>query len=1039
MGYGYVDGNDEQLLAESWDGTDWSIVPMNAPNGFPSNVLWGVTCLTSSSCIAVGQSSGSGGAQTLVESWDGTSWSIVPSPNPTGTLGNALTDNGLNGVACLSSTSCIAVGSSWGSDESDGSDGQTLIESWDGTSWSVVPSPNIAGAYSSSFDKVACLSATSCIAVGGVQDPPNNPNGYSTLVESWDGTSWSIVPSPNDNSEGNLYDVACVSSTDCTAVGYGYDQEGLVESWDGTSWSIVPSPSDASGLFGISCPSSTACFAVGGFDQAFVETGTDPIVSISSSTSAIFTPGAPNAYTVTTSTPAGQPIPSITEAGTLPSDLTFTDNGNGTASLTGTPGPADAGSYPITITASNGVSPDASQDFTLTVLPIGITTTSLPSGTTGEPYSAGLSVSGGVAPNRWSVSNGTLPNGLSLNPSTGAIKGTPTTIGSSSFTVAVTDSSSPTLSATSELTITIAGTTPTINVTPSANPAVSGPVIYSVSVTGAGPTPTGLVTVSDGHGGTCSVTLVTGAAGCAIAESATNSPYSVIASYSGDSYYLRASGSITETVEPAIANVVLTPSSDPANQGSVTYTVLVTGNSSTPTGSVVVSDGQGGSCSVILSQGLANCAIDESTLSSPFTITATYGGDQNYGTVSTSITDAIGTSTSSGGMATATVGQTTVTGSGEGNVSVSIYPGDPVGPPSFTSSGVYFDVAASQGNSFTSQVIQDCDLNGGNQLLWWNPSDNGGIGAWEPVVGDPGPIYSAGPPACLTATLDANSSPTISQLTGTVIAVGSTSPTPSFTSGYDVEVQAGGKLHFPVSTSGFPSPAIREIGALPKGVTFHDNGNGTGLISGTAPTTEATYPITLAATNSNGTATQSFFLVVGKSPTFLSPASTLLTKGKPSSFVVRTSGSPTPLLTKSGTLPNGLTFTEKGNGTAVLTGSPTTVGTYSITITAVNGIGSGATQHLTLTVGQAPVFTSTTTKTFTHGVKSSFEVVAVGPPSPGKITETGKLPTGLTFTSVSGGTGTLTGKTTSKGTFTLTFKVTNSVGTTSQMFRLVVK
>ena len=362
-------------------------------------------------------------------------------------------------------------------------------------------------------------------------------------------------------------------------------------------------------------------------------------IGITSPDSATFTPGLPHSVAVTTVKPGGEPPPLITEAGALPSDLAFTDNGNGTASIAGTPEPSDAGSYPVTITASNGVSPDATQSFTLTILPIGITTTSLPYGQTGKLYSANLSVVGGTGPYTWSVSGcwsvKTCSTGLSLNPSTGAITGTPMVPTS----VPLLHGDRLVLTATFgnvmlRLTLGTSGVgTSTVNITPSANPAVSGPVIYSVSVTGAGPTPTGSVTVSDGEGGTCSVTLVSGAAGCAITESAHESPYCVTASYSGDSYYAANSGGIIETVEPATATIVLTPSSDPANQGSVTYTALVTGNSSTPTGSVAVSDGQGGSCTATLEEGLANCAIDESGLSSPFTITATYGGDQNYSTV----------------------------------------------------------------------------------------------------------------------------------------------------------------------------------------------------------------------------------------------------------------------------------------------------------------------------------------------------------------------------------------------------------------------
>ena len=86
--------------------------------------------------------------------------------------------------------------------------------------------------------------------------------------------------------------------------------------------------------------------------------------TITSTDSTTFTVGPPARFTVTTT---GTPTPPLSESGSLPSGVTFTDNGNGTARLAGTPGSGTAGTYPITITATNGVSPDATQSFTLTV------------------------------------------------------------------------------------------------------------------------------------------------------------------------------------------------------------------------------------------------------------------------------------------------------------------------------------------------------------------------------------------------------------------------------------------------------------------------------------------------------------------------------------------------------------------------------------------------------------------------------------------------------------------------------------------------
>ena len=90
--------------------------------------------------------------------------------------------------------------------------------------------------------------------------------------------------------------------------------------------------------------------------------GTTPTITSANSTT--FTVGAPGSFTVTTT---GSPKPALTKSGTLPASVTFVDNGDGTATLSGTPALGTVTSYPITITANNGISPDATQSFTLTV------------------------------------------------------------------------------------------------------------------------------------------------------------------------------------------------------------------------------------------------------------------------------------------------------------------------------------------------------------------------------------------------------------------------------------------------------------------------------------------------------------------------------------------------------------------------------------------------------------------------------------------------------------------------------------------------
>ncbi len=92
----------------------------------------------------------------------------------------------------------------------------------------------------------------------------------------------------------------------------------------------------------------------------------DQAPAITSADDAAFTVGQFGSFTITTT---GYPTPAITEMGSLPTGVTFTDNGNGTATLAGTPQEGTLGTYPLTLTAANGISPSATQSFTLSVNP----------------------------------------------------------------------------------------------------------------------------------------------------------------------------------------------------------------------------------------------------------------------------------------------------------------------------------------------------------------------------------------------------------------------------------------------------------------------------------------------------------------------------------------------------------------------------------------------------------------------------------------------------------------------------------------------
>jgi len=269
-------------LALSWNGKVWSTLPV-INRGMYNNALTGVACVAVNFCVAVGSwsSIATGKTQTLVESWNGKTWSVVPSPSPTGPV------TALNRVSCVSTRACTAVGHYEDAQNVE----QTLVESWNGRAWSIVPSPD-NGSYDNELTDVSCVSTTSCRAVGSATTVPAGAFGAGginqSFVESWNGKVWTIAENPNPGTVlTTLSSVSCISAKSCTAVG-SYQDAGsnlrrtLVESWNGSAWKVVSSPNPkpgtapdnyiggitGSGLNGVSCVSVTSCHAVGFHDNA---------------------------------------------------------------------------------------------------------------------------------------------------------------------------------------------------------------------------------------------------------------------------------------------------------------------------------------------------------------------------------------------------------------------------------------------------------------------------------------------------------------------------------------------------------------------------------------------------------------------------------------------------------------------------------------------------------------------------------------------------------------------------------------------------
>jgi hypothetical protein len=259
-----VGSDDDATLAEAWNGTKWSLEPSPNPTGSTRGSLSAVSCTSPTACTAVGSYDNSTGTQlTLVETWNGTTWAIQPTPNPTGSRHSSL-----SGVSCTSATACTAVGSY---DNSTGTQ-LTLAETRSGTTWAIQRTPNPQPSKGTQLlvlelSGVSCTSATACTAVGGY----SYLSDYLTLAEGWNGTTWAIEPTPNV-SGATLSSVSCTSATACTAVGGLSDGASFtrVEVWNGETWAmkyggVASSGEPPSGFafIGVSCTSATTCVVVG--------------------------------------------------------------------------------------------------------------------------------------------------------------------------------------------------------------------------------------------------------------------------------------------------------------------------------------------------------------------------------------------------------------------------------------------------------------------------------------------------------------------------------------------------------------------------------------------------------------------------------------------------------------------------------------------------------------------------------------------------------------------------------------------------------
>ena len=264
---------------------------------------------------------------------------------------------------------------------------------------------------------------------------------------------------------------------------------------------------------------------------------------------------------------------------------------------------------------------------------------------------------------------------------------------------------------------------------------------------------------------------------------------------------------------------------------------------------------------------------------------------------------------------------------------------------------------------------------------------------------------------------------------------------PAFTSGSPPVFVAGRNSTYTITTTGYPTPSLYQSGALPSGLTFVDNGNGTATISGTPEAASSgVYPVTIAASSSSGTVTETIDLVDDPPLEITSPSTAAFSDIPGTSFGLTTNslvGSVT--FSETGTLPAGITF-DLNTGT--ITGSSSAIGNYPIVVTAQSDDGqTSPAQNLTLTVGEAPTLSPSNQfhVTFYENQSGSVTFTATGFPA-GTFTETGALPSGVTFVDNSNGTATLSGTpaTGDSGTYFPQISVQNEFGSSGDTVVLSV-
>jgi hypothetical protein len=253
------------MLADSWNGKTWKLQATPAPADYYGQQLNGISCLSSTFCIAVGHYFQTSGEEVAVgDGWNGKTWKLQATPKGS--------PYDLTAVSCTSTKACTAVGSF----EKGSGNYQPLVESWNGTKWAAtLTAPTPKGSQGTYATGLSCPTAASCTEVGYEQ---TNTASLS-VAEGRSGKTWVLetTPKPATKSDSaRLQSVDCLSATSCLGVGYVQNAAGnnaiTVDTLKGKAWkagtAAAVKGANSAQLNDLTCTSATACIAVGAYGKA---------------------------------------------------------------------------------------------------------------------------------------------------------------------------------------------------------------------------------------------------------------------------------------------------------------------------------------------------------------------------------------------------------------------------------------------------------------------------------------------------------------------------------------------------------------------------------------------------------------------------------------------------------------------------------------------------------------------------------------------------------------------------------------------------